>query len=79
MSHQRLEVGERKAEQILRYRERNWYGWQTNIADRDRIKGILRDTRHPCSCFMCGHRRRWEGPAIRELRRVEETDESGSA
>jgi hypothetical protein len=22
----------------------------------------------PCSCWMCGHRRRWEGPPIQERR-----------
>ena len=33
------------------------------------ILGILRKTRKRCSCWMCGHRRRYEGLTIQERRK----------
>jgi len=41
----------------------------------DRMVGRLRKTRVPCSCFMCGHRRKWEGETIQERKlRLAESD-----
>lgn len=36
----------------------------------DRLQRALRsyDNMQRCSCYMCGHRRKWQGPTIQELR-----------
>lgn len=35
---------------------------------RPEIVGRLAHTRKPCSCWTCGHRRKWLGPTIHERR-----------
>ena len=39
--------------------DESWMTWE-------RRKGIMAKTRQPCSCSMCGHRRRWEGKTFQE-------------
>jgi hypothetical protein len=33
------------------------------------------DNLKPCSCWMCGHVRKWSGPPFREIRRAVRDDE----
>ena len=41
----------------------------------DRGFGKLRKTRCSCSCWMCGHRRKWEGITLQERKlRLSEQD-----
>jgi len=48
--------------------------WAAKYIDpqcRKHVLGILRKTRKRCSCWMCGHRRQYEGLTIQELRQIE--------
>lgn len=42
----------------------------TALAQDVRMVGQYAQTPKPCSCWMCGHRRKCEGPPVRELRRM---------
>ena len=44
--------------------------------DSKRIFGMKRKTQTPCSCFMCGHRRKWEGLTMQE-RKLKLTEGDG--
>ena len=69
---ERLRQGNKRAEKILKYRERHWYNYHFSLEEWNRIRGILRKTRAVCSCWMCGHRRKNEGVPIREIRQTED-------
>ncbi len=50
------------------------YHWWAGYADgklRQRAIGMLRKTRKRCSCWMCGHRRHYDGPPTQERRQME--------
>lgn len=35
-----------------------------------RFVGLRANTRQPCSCIGCGHRAFWDGPPVRDLRKL---------
>jgi hypothetical protein len=47
-----------------------WFTTTEKIQAYTREMGILRKTRKLCSCWMCGHRRRYEGPTMNERRQI---------
>jgi hypothetical protein len=50
----------------------NWVVKEYNLIDIRRELGILRKTRKRCSCWMCGHRRRYDGLTMQEWRQIEQ-------
>lgn len=42
----------------------------TSEDDVKRLLGIYRKTRKPCSCWMCGSRRKYEGPTRQEKKQL---------
>lgn len=74
MLGKRLEKGILKAEQILRFRENNWYGFDNlTEEERNRIRGLLKKTPKACSCWMCGNPRKYFGEIpLRESRQIME-------
>jgi hypothetical protein len=48
-----------------------WASKDTEPRHRRKVLGMLRKTRKPCSCWMCGHRRQHDGLTIQELRQIE--------
>jgi hypothetical protein len=50
----------------------NWIVKGNGPDDIRRETGILRKTRKRCSCWMCGHRRKYEGLTLQERRLNEE-------
>ena len=40
------------------------------LNEEERLQRALRryKNRQKCSCYMCGHRRKWNGPTIQERR-----------
>jgi|GEM_PF-2348946 len=40
-----------------------------------RLLGIYRKTRKPCSCWMCGSRRKYEGPTIKEKKQMVDNED----
>jgi hypothetical protein len=49
----------------------NWWIMDVDSPEYERSLGLLRKTKKRCSCWMCGHRRRYEGLTIQELRQIE--------
>ena len=45
-------------------------GWMRHCDEAEKAKhiGRIANTRTPCSCPMCGHKRKWEGATIQERR-----------
>ena len=39
--------------------------------DNPRVVGMVTNTPKPCSCWMCGNKRKSEGPTLQELRGME--------
>ena len=62
----RLQQANRVARRL--FNDPSHWAQHTDPQSRERVVGMLRKTRKPCSCWMCGHRRRYEGPTIQELR-----------
>lgn len=60
-----------KAAKIVAFRRSG--GWGQGLFDPRPITareiGMTAATPHPCSCYMCGHRRKWDGPTVAEMRR----------
>ncbi len=48
--------------------------WRFMEPDDPALVGIMARTRVRCSCWMCGHRRKWFGPPVAERRREEIAD-----
>jgi hypothetical protein len=71
MSHQRLYGGDKKARKILNDRESSWPSYTLTPEERKKVKGILRNTRKTCSCWMCSNKRKREGPPIREIKQLD--------
>jgi hypothetical protein len=42
----------------------------SGVPEKDRLQRALRwyNNRQKCSCWMCGHRRKWCGPTMQERR-----------
>lgn len=36
--------------------------------EHERLACQLANNRKPCSCFACGHQRKWHGPTMQEIR-----------
>ena len=53
-------------QRLKRYYQRT-HNWVSDKRTRDPVAaGRHFQTPHPCSCFMCGHRRRWYGLSLAE-------------
>jgi hypothetical protein len=50
----------------LKHNRRNY--WGGCVKNDPRRMGIVLSTPHPCSCYMCGHKRKNEGLTIQERR-----------
>lgn len=60
----RLKVANHLADKFL-YTENCWWGDKS-----ERAHGIARKTKCVCSCWMCGHRRKHNGPNMQEIRQL---------
>lgn len=53
-------------QRLKRYYQRT-HNWGSDKRTLDPVAaGRHFQTPHPCSCFMCGHRRRWYGVSLAE-------------
>ena len=51
---------------LKRYYQQTHF-WSTNCEKPDPVLvGMRSKTPHPCSCFLCGHRRLWYGASLAE-------------
>ena len=64
----RLNQADRIARKAFYDHRNQWWVEHLDGKDQQRAIGILRKTRKRCSCWMCGHRRRYEGPPIQKRR-----------
>ena len=55
-----------RKERVRRRIRAQWY--YAEMADEPKMVARLADTRSPCSCLMCGNRRKSEGPTLAERR-----------
>jgi len=54
--------------QIERLKKARAHYWGGNASATPRLLGMVVSTPCPCSCPMCGHRRKWDGPTVQERR-----------
>jgi len=66
----RLQQASRIARKIFNH-PTYWAAKYIDPQEREHALGILRKTRKPCSCWMCGNRRQYDGITIQEMRRRE--------
>ena len=66
----RLQKANRIADKQVKRVESEWY-----FQPDERTRGIFRKTQCTCSCWMCGHRRKWEGETVQEKRMTREGDD----
>ena len=73
--HQFERAKARGKRQCIRWYRRDWFeedgdgvGWHWTPQGRARAIGRAATDRVPCSCWMCGNRRRWVGPKLQEIR-----------
>lgn len=67
MRGHRLQEANRRATRLVRL-------LHEGLTDEEfvRFRGRYRKTPKPCSCGMCGHKRKHMGPTIQELRHSQE-------
>jgi hypothetical protein len=54
-------------QRLKRYYKQQAHDWTKTKEKRDPVAaGKHFQTPHPCSCFMCGHRRRWYSLSLAE-------------
>lgn len=59
----------RRFRRMTKIRKRLRYSWPSSGSMRG--VGLLSKTITPCSCFMCGNRRKFEGPLLSEKRNMD--------
>lgn len=58
-----LEIAKARVARVIKTVWRN-----PKLAEDETFVGRHAVTPHPCSCLMCGNRRRWAGPTRQELK-----------
>jgi hypothetical protein len=64
---------------IANIKRSHFYEWFPYNFSKERLQhelGFYRKTKVPCSCYMCGHQRRYNGPSIQEVKELARAKDS---
>lgn len=77
MRGERLEKARKVSNRLFKiyhgFHPRNWKKCEVerfDFRDIQRLLGIYRKTRKPCSCLMCGNARKYEGKTRQEKKQI---------